>query len=175
MSPPPNAPPRFSLGRAIKLGIAAWLLWMLCGWAYKSFFMSEEDRIREVLQGAVTGANERSPRLVTRIMTPNFRAHGHSKDEVHEACIVLLMQRYRVVHFELEPMPVPVELDPSNKKRATAVFHISGRGKFEENSEWEDVNAEIGRHMGEKPVNLKAIFVKTDDGWMMEWIDLDKK
>jgi len=174
MSPPPDAPRRFSLSRAIMFGVMAWLVWMMCGWIYHAFFMSEEDRIREVLQSAVDGANERSPRHVTRIMTPKFHAHGFGKDEVHEACVVLLWQRYRVVRFELVPMPVPVVLDPADKKRATAVFHIKGEGKVEESSPWEDINLEIGRHLGEMPVNLKAVFVKTDDGWMMDSVDLDK-
>lgn len=175
MSRPRGESSRFSLGRALMLGVLAWILWLLMGWIYSHFFMSEEDRIRQVLQGAVDGANDRSPRLVTRIMTPNFKAHGYGKDEVHQACVVLLMQHYRVVKFELVPMPVPVQLDPANKKRATVVFHIAGEGKTDEGAEWEDVNKEIGRYLGEKPVDLKAVFVKTDDGWMMESIDLDKK
>ena len=175
MSPPPNAPRRFSLGRAIMFGVAAWVVWMICGWVYHSFFMSEEDHIREVLQSAVDGANERSPRYVTRIMTPNFHAHGHGKDEVHEACIVLLRQQYTVVKFDIVPTPVQVELDPTDKKRATVVFHINGQGKFDENGNWEDINEVIGRYLGEKPANLKAVFVKTNEGWMMDSIDLDKK
>jgi hypothetical protein len=175
MSPPRDEPRRFSLGRAILFGVLAWLVWMLMGWVYNAFFMSEEDHIRQVLQGAVDGANDRSPRHVTRIMTQNFKAHGYGKDEVHQACVVLLMQHYRAVKFELIPQPVPVQLDPANRKRATAVFHISGMGKPDEAGEWQDVNLEIGRYLGEKPVDLKAVFVKTDEGWMMESIDLDKK
>ncbi len=48
-------------------------------------------------------------------------------------------------------------------------------GKADEAGEWQDVNLEIGRYLGEKPVDLKAVFVKTDEGWMMESIDLEKK
>ncbi len=168
-------PGRFSFGRALILGVLAFVLWRAGGWVYNRFFTSEEDHIRQVLQGAVDGANERSPRAVTRIMTPDFKAHGYGKDEVHEACVVLLMQHYRAVKFELIPMPVPVQLDPADNKRASATFQIMGMGKASENAEWEDINREIGQYLGEKPVKLKATFVKTDDGWMMDSVDLDKK
>lgn len=136
--------------------------------------MGEEDRIRLVLQGAVDGANDRSPRDVTRILSMDFKGpHGFSRDEVHNACINLLLQQYRVVKFELAPLPIPVEIDPADNKKATATFRVFGKGKADEGSDWEDIGKQVGRYFNESSgAMLKASFKKTDDGWRMYTVDV---
>ena len=175
MSPPRDAPPRrISIGRAILYGVLAFILWRTAGWVHYHFFMSDEDHIRIVLQGAVDGANDRSPREVTRILSMDFKGpHGLNRDEVHQACMHLLMQQYRVVKFELSPQPIPVQLDAADKKKAAATFKVSGKGKQSEGSDWEDIGRLVGSHLNEaENPTLKASFKKTDEGWMIYAVEV---
>lgn len=175
MAPPREAPPgRVNFGRAILMGVLAFVLWKTTGWVYWRFIESEEDHIRETLQSAVDGANERSPRGVTRILSMDFRGpHDFTRDAVHNACISLLMQQYRVVKFELSPNPIPVQLDAADPKKAIATFKVSGKGKSSEDGEWEDIGRLVGRYFSDDGgATLKASFKKTDEGWQMYTIEL---
>ena len=73
----------------------------------------------------------------------------------------------------LSPIPIPVELDPADKHKATATFKVSGKGKSDENGEWQDIGREMGRYFNDDGnAALKASFKKTDEGWQMYTIEL---
>mgnify|MGYP000027915190 CR=1 FL=1 len=157
------APVRLSLRRAILGGLVGFLLWKGGAVIYDAYFKTEEDHVRDVLQSGVDGATERSPRQVSRVLSDDFKGpQGLNKSEIHQGLVQLLMQEFKAVEVRLEPQPVPVQLDPADKTKASATFKMHAKGKTADGGEW----VGIAEHYdGSKNVSLKATFRKTDEGW----------
>lgn len=150
--------------------IAAVLLFALGWFVYDRFLKTEEDRIRDLLGNAAQAARDRSPSGVSAILNDDFRGpEGLDKDMVHGYAVAVLMQQYRKVEVTLLPEPIPVVIDSTEKKNATAQFRVTMRGKADENSSWDELPR---RHAKEGGIALKASFKKTDQGWRMNAIEL---
>ncbi|HYG76538.1 MAG TPA: hypothetical protein VEK08_16155 [Planctomycetota bacterium] len=153
-------PARLNLRRAILAGILGFIVWK-GGWALMdAWFKTEEDRVRDLLQGGIDGARERSPREVSRILSDDFKGpEGWTKEEIHKILVHLLMQEFRVVDVSLSPQPVPVQLDAADKNKATAQFRMRARGKSDSLGDWIEIGDRYSNAL------LHVSFKKTENGW----------
>jgi hypothetical protein len=160
--------------RVIFVGIVGLLLlWWLCGFIYDHFIESDEDHIRDVLHAAAQGARERRPVDVSAALTEDFVGPNRvTKDIVHEAMVHLLIVQYRAIQVDISPEPIPVTIDPADKKKATALMRAIVRGKVAEQAPWENVAENHGANDTSK---FKFLLRKTDRGWRVYQVDVVKE
>ncbi len=160
---PPVSTPR-DWRRIILVVLAGTLILYFGGsWMYRTFIMSDEDKIRAAIAGAAQGAVDRSPSDVSVILSKDFRLSPLvDKDAVHRALVYILMQQFTGgVSVTLSPDPIPVKLDPKNKGLAYATFRAEVKGKTHPDSDWEPI------HNRQGGTEYNATFKNTKDGWKM--------
>jgi len=157
--------------RVIFVGIVALLLlWWLAAFVYDHFIESDEDHIRDVLHAAAQGARDRRPVDVSAALTEDFTGPNRvNKDIVHEAMVHLLIVEYRAIDVQLSPEPIPVTIDPTDKKKATALMRAIVKGKIDEHAPWENVAERNGANEASK---FKLYLRKTDRGWRVYQVEV---
>jgi hypothetical protein len=152
--------------------VGALFLWWFCHFVYDHFIESEEDHIRDVVHAAAQGARDRRPVDVSDALTEDFKGPGGAdKDLVHAGLVQILMAQYRAIDVEITPEPIPVTLDPGDKKKATALFRAIVKGKFDEHAPWQNVAEAEGRGANESS-KFKLYLRKTDRGWKVYQVDV---
>jgi hypothetical protein len=138
-------------------------------YVYDRFIKSDEDHIRELLLGAAEGAKERVARKVTEILAPDFRGPQNvDADDLHRFLVYVFLQQYKFIDASVSPDPLPVEIDPADKNKATAVFRVRAVGRNSEGDEWVPISR---KYTEESSTELMATFVRLRDGWRMSKVE----
>lgn len=139
---PAQRPWRITPGMVMLALLALVVLYMAGIWAYRTYFVSDEEKIRALVFSAARAAQERRPSGITATLSEDFVFHSSAgnidRDECHNAFIFILDRGHRKIEVLLGPDPIPVEVRP-DRLAAEVVFTARVRGKVTEDAPWTDI------------------------------------
>ena len=139
----------FAVPVVVLIAIAGWVM-------YKRSAMTEEAKVRELIEDAASAIEERSLMTCLSKLSPRFRDHWGRDKEVVSVILRQVVLRYQELSIRIRDLYVQLKGD-----RAEATFMVHVRGARKPGAQEVDLTREAGSDF------FRLLLEKEDGEWMI--------